>query len=64
MYLIIDGELDSSQSASGRIDSNNAPVYIGNNAERNARFWNGLIDDVRVYNYALTKEEVEAFSNQ
>lgn len=64
MYLIIDGEIDSSQPASGRINTNNAPVYIGNNAEQNARFWNGLIDDVRVYNYALTKEEVEALSNQ
>ncbi len=64
MYLIIDGEVDSSQPASGRINTNNAPVYIGNNAEQNARFWNGLIDDVRVYNYALTKEEVAALSNQ
>ena len=64
MYLIIDGDVDASQPASGRINKNNAPVYIGNNAERNARFWNGMIDDVRVYNYALTKEEVEAFSNQ
>jgi hypothetical protein len=64
MYLIIDGDVDASQPASGRINKNNAPVYIGNNAEQNARFWNGLIDDVRVYNYALTKEEVEAFSNQ
>jgi hypothetical protein len=64
MYLIIDGEVDSSQSASGRINTNSQPVYIGNTAEMNARFWNGLIDDVRVYNYALTKEEVTALSSQ
>jgi len=64
MYLIIDGEIDSSQPASGRINTNNAPVYIGNNSEQNARFWNGMIDDVRVYNYALTKEEVTALSSQ
>ena len=60
MYMIIDGDEDASQSASGRINTNSQPVYIGNNAERNARFWNGLIDDVRIYNYALTKEEVKA----
>ncbi len=64
MYLIIDGEVDSSQSASGRINTNSQPVYIGNNAEMNARFWNGSIDDVRVYNYALTKEDVAALSNK
>jgi hypothetical protein len=64
MYLIINGDLDSSQPASGRINTNNAPVYIGGNSENTGRYWNGLIDDVRVYNYALTKEEVTALSNQ
>ncbi|MCP4612856.1 MAG: tetratricopeptide repeat protein [Planctomycetes bacterium] len=63
MYLIIDGDVDASQPASGRINKNNAPVYIGNNAEMNARFWNGLIDDVRVYNYALREVEVEEIYN-
>ena len=64
MYIIIDGNEDSSQSASGGINTNNEPVYIGENSENTGRCWNGLIDDVRVYNYALTKEEVEALSNQ
>jgi len=64
MYLIIDGDVDASQPASGRINTNNAPVYIGNNAEQNSRFWNGLIDDVRVYNYALSKEEVAEIYNK
>ncbi len=64
MYLMIDGDLDSSQPASGRINTNNHPVCIGENSENSGRFWDGLIDDVRVYNYALTKEEVSALSNQ
>ena len=64
MYLIIDGDLDSSQPASGRINTNNAPVYIGENSENTGRYWNGLIDDVRVYNYALMEEEVTALSNK
>lgn len=64
MYLIIDGDLDSSQPASGRINTNNALVYIGENSENKGRYWNGLIDDVRVYNYALTKKEVTALSNK
>jgi hypothetical protein len=63
MSLLIDGNEDSSQPASGRINTNNEPVYIGENSENTGRNWNGLIDDVRVYNYALTKEEVTALSN-
>jgi len=33
-------------------------VYIGENQERPGRYWDGLIDDVRVYNYALTPAQV------
>jgi hypothetical protein len=64
MYIIVDGDMDSSQPASGRINMNNQPVCIGENLERPERFWNGLIDDVRVYNYALTKEEVGALCSR
>jgi hypothetical protein len=58
MYLIIDGDLDSSQTASGRINTNNAQVYIGENSENTGRCWNGLIDDVRVYNCTFQKNNV------
>ena len=43
--------------------SNRAPVVIGNqppNDPDGSRAWDGLIDDVRVYNYALTMEELNA----
>jgi predicted outer membrane repeat protein len=33
-------------------------VYIGENQERPGRYWDGLIDDVRVYNYALSPTQV------
>ena len=63
-YIYVDGGLDSNSVAcSGSIVTNNWPVYIGQNpvtwAEpTNARGWIGLIDDVRVYNYALTQSEI------
>jgi hypothetical protein len=56
--LYVDGKLDASSTASGTIKINNQPVYIGGNSERPDRFWNGLIDDVRLYSYALTADEV------
>jgi len=33
-------------------------VYIGENQERPGRHWDGLIDDLRIYNYALTPAEI------
>ncbi len=58
--LYVDGRLDVSSTASGTININDQPVYIGENSERPSRFWNGLIDDVRLYSYALTADEVAA----
>jgi hypothetical protein len=64
MYIYIDGMVDVSQPASGAIATNDHPVFIGENAERAGRFWNGLIDDVRVYNYALGEGQVKALYNE
>jgi MSHA biogenesis protein MshQ len=59
MALYVDGALDASQDAWGSINQNNARVQIGANAEMESRFWSGLIDDVRVYNYGLTEAQVK-----
>ena len=56
--LYVDGKLDVSSTASGTIKINDQPVYIGENSEMPNRFWNGLIDDVRIYSYALSADEV------
>ncbi|MHC4739309.1 MAG: LamG-like jellyroll fold domain-containing protein, partial [Planctomycetota bacterium] len=63
-YIYIDGGLDSNSVAcSGNMATNNWDVWIGESSQAkdggtNAREWNGLIDDVRVYNYALNQSEV------
>jgi hypothetical protein len=58
--LYIDGKLDASEKASGTILANKHPVLIGGNAERVKGTWNGMIDDVRIYNYALDANQVKA----
>ena len=58
IYLYIDGNLDASTTAAGNIRVNEEPVYIGENSQIPNRFWNGMIDDVRIYNYALSAEEI------
>jgi hypothetical protein len=60
--LYVDGRLDVSSTASGPIKINDHPVYIGENSDQSNRFWNGLIDDVRIYSYALTSEEIAAIT--
>jgi hypothetical protein len=56
--LYIDGSKDASISASGQIDVNDWDVWIGGNAEVSGQWLNGFIDNVRLYNYALTSQQI------
>ncbi|MBN1505365.1 MAG: protein kinase [Sedimentisphaerales bacterium] len=74
--LYIDGRLEKAETAAGTIGANQSPVLIGgwepgggwmhsdtgawDSYQRVDREWNGLIDDVRIYNYALSAAEVKA----
>ena len=40
--------------------ANSEPLYIGGCSDRTGTDWRGLIDEVRIYSYALTEEEVRA----
>ena len=60
MFLYVDGTLDVSKPATGSIVQNSYPVCIGHNAEAPASSFNGLIDEVSLYNRALTAAEIQA----
>ncbi|MFH1372111.1 MAG: sugar-binding protein [Planctomycetota bacterium] len=62
MSTYVDGKLDVSRQRSDPIGTNDFPVCIGENIEMTGRCWNGLIDDVRVYNYALSESEITAIT--
>jgi len=63
-YIYIDGGQDSNSIAcSGSMATNDWDVYIGENSQSldggsNGREWDGLLSNVRLYNYALTQSEV------
>jgi hypothetical protein len=59
-FLYVDGRLDASCPATGFITQNSYPACIGENAEAPGRIWNGLIDEVSIYNRALTASEIQA----
>jgi len=65
--LYIDGELTASTEDNGLIQANDAPILIGCTArmdgsiiDRYDSWFTGGIDDVRIYNYALTPTQAAA----
>ena len=58
LYLYIDGVLEGAKCAANSIDVSNYEVCIGENGQVPGRQWNGLIDDVRIHNYALSQAEI------
>ncbi|MDT8302317.1 MAG: LamG domain-containing protein, partial [Sedimentisphaerales bacterium] len=58
-YLYVDGEVDATEENSGQITVSSYPLYIGDNSQATGRFWNGLIDDVQIYNRPLTQDEIQ-----
>ena len=60
--LWIDGQIDARLAATGSIAGNSLTVCIGNSIDPKGnlmnRYWNGALDDVAVYNRALTPTEI------
>jgi hypothetical protein len=59
--MYIDGRRDVSAGTSGRVATNSFNVWIGSNSQRSERAWNGRIDDVRIYSYALSEDKIREF---
>jgi hypothetical protein len=60
MKLYVDGKLESSISVSGSMNTNTSPLLIGTRLNTPADTFKGKIDEIRVYNRALTDAEVQA----
>jgi len=59
VFLYVDGNVDASGPTSGNIkDSTGRPIYIGAGWDTISDFWEGLIDEVRIYSRALSPEDV------
>lgn len=62
LSLYVDGQLEAAVSTSEPVRITADPVYIGNRSDA-SRYWVGLVDDVRIYNYALTPSTVQSLYN-
>ena len=56
--LYIDGDLETSGKCAGKLKTSNQAVHIGSRLARE-RFLTGNVDEVRVYNRALTQAEIK-----
>ena len=62
LRLFINGGQVASRATSGTIETNNNPLWIGGNSPY-GEYFNGLIDEVRVYNRALTQADIQTDMN-
>lgn len=62
LRLYVDGRLEDNQTRTEAMKRNDFEVLIGENAERQGRCFNGLLDDVRIYNYALSTDQIMALA--
>lgn len=58
LSIYLDGEIDAQTFASGSIGQNDTNIRIGGNPETGGNGWHGTIDNLCVYNYALTLQQV------
>lgn len=56
--LYIDGELNKELECEGTLTGNDDPLFIGARGG-NQRFVNGALDEIKMYNYPLTEEELK-----
>jgi len=61
--LYIDGNLISSGNYTAKAPSNNSNLNISKNVA-NTFYFNGLMDDIRIYNIELTQQEIMQLSSQ
>ncbi len=59
LLLYIDGVLNAISTCSSTIPSNAYPIKIGENAQTGPRYFNGKMDELRVWNHARTAEQIK-----
>jgi hypothetical protein len=62
VQLYVNGTLQSSTSASGQISTSNGALRIGGNSLW-GEYFAGLIDEVRIYNFALSQPQIQSDMN-
>lgn len=62
IYIYIDGTLTNSFTCSDLIVTNNSPMTVGNDPHGDNEYFNGAIDEVRIYKRLLLPDEVNVLT--
>lgn len=62
--VYVNGVLESSCESQGLISAISSDIIIGRLAKENRMYWHGGIDDIRIYNRALSANEISELYNQ
>ena len=62
MLIYLDGALDNSVPTTEALEISDANVLIGTNPDEPGRYWDGLIDEVLIYNRALSETEIASLA--
>ena len=60
LKFYLDGEMVLSSAFSGTIGTATHSVTIGENSQATGRFFDGMLDDARIYNEALSQDQIQA----
>jgi len=63
-YLYVDGTLDAEAAVTGSLSTDSYAVSIGSNAQVSSRNFDGLIDEVRIWNAALDSTTIQEWMNR
>ena len=63
-FLYLDGKIDSSPTQTGYVANDGSGIRIGHDVANAIEYFPGQIDDVRIYNYALTATQVKTLYNE
>jgi hypothetical protein len=58
LKFYLDGQLEITLAFEGTIGTAAHPVTIGENSQATGRFFDGMLDDLRIYNHTLTELEI------
>ncbi|MCP4607343.1 MAG: LamG domain-containing protein, partial [Planctomycetes bacterium] len=62
--IYIDGVLDATTEATGQINIEPENLWIGNNSQNVDRFFHGIMDEVMLYNRALSEAEIRYLAGE
>ncbi|KAA3657835.1 MAG: LamG domain-containing protein [Calditrichaeota bacterium] len=63
LKFYLDGQADGEHALTGPLGTNDEPLHIGADFPGGDEFWNGAIDEVKLWNVALSQKHVKTAMN-